>query len=67
MSSQGSKNELDNLDLTLRPQRWEDYVGQEKVKKISELSLRQLNKETNRQSTCSFMEIPAWEKQLSPI
>ncbi|MCD6232993.1 Holliday junction branch migration DNA helicase RuvB [bacterium] len=33
MSSQGSKNELDNLDLTLRPQRWEDYVGQEKVKK----------------------------------
>ena len=35
------------LDLTLRPKSWEDYIGQEKVKKNLQIIIKAAKKERN--------------------
>ena len=56
-----------NLELLLRPSRWEDYVGQEKVKANLRLIIDAAKGRGETTDHLYFTAKPDWAKQRLPI
>lgn len=49
--------EEDNNEVSLRPSIWDDYIGQEKIKKTYRYLSLQVNKETKHLIMSFFMDL----------
>ena len=59
--------EEENNEVSLRPSSWDDYIGQEKIKKILGYLLMLLKKEEKHLTISYFMDLQDLEKQLYHI
>ena len=60
----GSRHEDDqNLDTSLRPRRLKDYVGQNHVKSLLEISIRLHNKEESHSTIYYYTALPGLGKR----
>ena len=54
-------------EKSLRPKIWEDYIGQEQIKKIFRFLSKQQKREMRHSIISSFLDLPDLEKPLLQI
>ncbi len=54
------------IEVTLRPQRFDDYVGQERLKRNLKLAIEAAKNAKSQSIMSCFMALPDWARLLWP-
>jgi Holliday junction resolvasome RuvABC ATP-dependent DNA helicase subunit len=66
IKSEAAVEDID--EISLRPRKFSEYIGQTKVKENLSIFIEAAKKgERKRLTMCFFMDRPAWERPLWPV